>query len=249
MKRIIYCSIDPLQYVDIHTTGTSDNDEFLSEKGREYKLTHKNRKGGIVYMSPNEYFRTCAHDLFHVPVSKLIGGRRGDEDSLQWQKQQIQNGNKLPLPYINYSNGEQEGLHRMMALGDVFGWDEEFPVLVIEVADEHKEDVEYVYRYLSKAVSEAKTYQYPEDKLVEYFRDQVQYELYDWQDEDEHYDVVVTDSAELLSVSLEGYESDIKINVYKDDLRISEATSSDDIDIDDYMDELSADEFAELFGL
>jgi len=67
-------------------------------------------------------------------IIEFIGA---DERQIAHIKDVILKFNKrLPLPYVSFSaNPEvsgQEGRHRMYALGEMFGWDAEFPVMVVQ---------------------------------------------------------------------------------------------------------------------
>ena len=91
------------------------------------------------------------------------------------------------MPYINYAEGQQEGLHRMLTAANMFGWDKvKFPVLTIRWADEdlHNRQVEEKYRNrmrneIDTAIINALEYRYPTDdkKCKEYLIDQIVWEL------------------------------------------------------------------------
>lgn len=240
MKLVIFSS-KKLSYIDTSTTGVSYYDDFLTDGGLNYLQSRKNRTGEILYMSSNEYFKECANKIFNTPLNHLIASRRMDKDTLNWMYSAINSGKSFKLPYINYADSGQEGLHRMMALGDTFGWDTKYPVLVITIYDERREEVDHIYKYLYDAVNEAKEYSYPADKLVEYFKSQVEFEIQDYFHEDENYDILVSfnEQTEVLRVSVVGYEDDIQIDLHISQLRISEPddSSTDDLsDIDELLD-------------
>ena len=116
--------------------------EFLNSKELNYKQRAKNRTGEIVLMSPTEYFNECSQHGFSigpVDVNHVIQGRRADKESIQWLENHMKQGGKFYLPYIDYAAHSQEGLHRMMVAGDLYGWDTKFPVLVVTVYDEDVE--------------------------------------------------------------------------------------------------------------
>lgn len=116
--------------------------EFLNSKELDYKQRAKNRTGKIVLMSPTEYFNECSQHGFSngpVDVNHVIQGRRADKESIQWLENHMKQGGKFYLPYIDYAAHSQEGLHRMMVAGDLYGWDTKFPVLVVTVYDEDVE--------------------------------------------------------------------------------------------------------------
>lgn len=161
--------VDGSNIFDIHKGSNSDAQQLLD--GSEYWRTHKNTYSEIVEMTPLEYFETCARDCFNEPVSKLIKSRRMDKNTLDHLKQVIQiYKKKFPITYINYAqhgHPEQEGLHRMMVAGDLFGWDTKFPVQIIKWVDEEKaiEEKEIKHKnkienYLQNAVTRALRYNY-----------------------------------------------------------------------------------------
>lgn len=230
MKRLIYASTKLSSYIDTSTTGVSYYDDFLNSEGLKYLENNKNRTGEIVMMSPTEYYNECANNIFDSTFDRLVNQRRHDKDTIEWMYDQIDSGNKMKLPYINYANSGQEGLHRMMALGDKFGWDSKFPVLVVTVYNSHAEDLSERYRYLKKAVDEAVKYQYPRSKLIEYFKSQLDWELEDYLDEVPE-EVLLSEYDDKMVVSLAGYEDDINIQIYYDDLRLTD----DEADVDDYI--------------
>lgn len=123
-------------------TGFSYYDDFLDEKELAYKQKAKNRTGEVVLMSPNQYYEDCSlYGFSHVvSVDNLKSQRRANSSSVDWLTEQLDQGKKFNLPYINYVDHAQEGLHRMMVLGDKYGWDTKFPVLVIRAYDQKIED-------------------------------------------------------------------------------------------------------------
>lgn len=154
MKRLIkYISADTEVTVDtsmfngtpFKPTTTSGYDDFLNDKELKYHQTHKNRTGEIVMMSPNEYFNECTNKIFsqknNLTFDKLLKSRRYDEDKNSEYANAMRNGAKFPLCYINYADHQQEGLHRMMIAGDIYGWDTEFPVLVVTAFDQELEEM------------------------------------------------------------------------------------------------------------
>jgi len=107
-----------------------------------------------------------------VPIGKLKEGRRYNKDNLDYLKKVVSKyKRKMFMPYINYAKRGQEGLHRMMVAGDLFGWDEKFPVLVITTYDEEKR----------RAIEKKKE----EYKIYELFREAVDRYRYAHKDEEE----------------------------------------------------------------
>ena len=117
---------------DITTTGDSSRDRVIpGNKNNEYMEKWKGIIGTIEYMTPREYFFRCA-DALNCSVTDLINQRVEDIESLKFITDNISSGKKLDLPYIDYVTDNQEGLHRMMAVARMFGWDSDrYPVLII----------------------------------------------------------------------------------------------------------------------
>lgn len=153
MKRFIRY-ITASEEVDIDTsmfkgspfipkTGMSYYDNFLNQEDLAYMRKAKNRNGKIVMMSPKEYFEQCSKYVFHhdtnSSVEDLKRQRRRDTETIEWMEDQLLKGKKFNLCFINYADAGQEGLHRMLTLGELYGWDKKYPVLVITVDDEEWE--------------------------------------------------------------------------------------------------------------
>lgn len=90
----------------------------------------------IIDLTPTQYFELCGkvQDISPEEIIRFIGM---DERQIAHIKDVILKFNKrLPLPYVSFSSVEdvsgQEGRHRMYALGEMFGWDAEFPVMIIQ---------------------------------------------------------------------------------------------------------------------
>lgn len=135
--------------------GMSYYDDFLDPEGLKYKQKAKNRTGEIVYMSPNEYFEMCEK------YSKKIFGETTTADSLKRQRERdaetneeleelMKNGTKINLCFINLADGGQEGLHRMMVAGNLYGWNTKFPVLLVTTYDDEVENRQEWIRKLRK---------------------------------------------------------------------------------------------------
>lgn len=151
----------------------------------QHMKTKYNLVGEIKMMSPNQYYVDCAKYIFpNSTKSSLIASRRASERSLQEIRDIIfKYGKRVFLPYINYAEKKQEGLHRMMVAGDEFGWDTKFPVLVINWYDENraKEDVdkkekEKYERAIGQALSKSNRYSYKDfdefkSEMIDYLLD------------------------------------------------------------------------------
>ena len=151
-----------LSPINTKKTGMSYYDQLIpGHPENEYMSKSKNLKGEIVEMSPNEYYAACAKDIFgHGDVEKLKEQRRQDQDSSKLEEV-LNKGESLDMPMINYANKGQEGLHRMMILGDKYGWDEKFPVLKVDY-----DDIEYEKSYRNNRI----------DRAMEYIKDDIEEE-------------------------------------------------------------------------
>lgn len=175
---------------DIHRSDSSYSTGLLPGSSEEdYYRDNKNKKGEIVYMTPEEYFEKCAEG-FKSTVEKLKKSRMqypGHEHIEDIKKIITEKGKKLPIPYLDYTNGfGQEGLHRMMAVAELFDWNEtKFPVLVITFADEqrHIESLKWQdqYKIEHDVIEPALRYHFEdEDEFIE----ELKYELESWRNED-----------------------------------------------------------------
>lgn len=113
--NIIYASIMSGNDVfDMSTTGMSMYDNFLNEKDAKYMKYNKKKLGEVVYMSPDEYIKRCAYDIFEK--SDLSGTLNAVNNELvDTYANMMKDGTKFPIPVLNYAEHEQEGRHRAMA--------------------------------------------------------------------------------------------------------------------------------------
>lgn len=171
--------------IDTTKTGMSYYDQVIpGHKENDYMRKNKNLVGEIVMMSPKEYYEKCSREIFRGrhSVDDLKRNRKSDGqgEAIEDLKKVItEKKRKFPLPFLNYTEHGQEGLHRMMALGELFGWDEKFPVLVINYADwgEHLKEEQWRHSLeIGRAVDNSLRYSY--DDLDE-FKEQLQYDIND----------------------------------------------------------------------
>ena len=125
----------------IKTTNTSYYDDFLDQRQLKYMQNAKNRDGKIVQMTPEEYYTECAKNVFDCSVDYLLDSRKIHDDIVEKYRSDMKSGDTFPLCYINYASKQQEGLHRMLAAGEEFGWNVKYPVLVVTVYDKEIEDL------------------------------------------------------------------------------------------------------------
>ena len=175
------------QVVDQYRTGMPYYDDFLtgSAETKNYLLKEKNLIGEIVMMSPEEYYRACVEYAFPhtgVTVESLKSGRRRDKETLDHLKDVlIVHKRRFTMPIINKADPGQEGLHRMMVIGDLLGWNHKVPVLVVDWADKQRafeeqkrkriEKIEYRIR---RAVQDTLYYKFND---IDELREQLQWEL------------------------------------------------------------------------
>lgn len=138
MKRYIRCSTSSNPDIFELDTHVSYYNNFLNEKDLAYMQKAKNRTGEIEYMTPTQYYEECADKIFEVSVSRLKKQRSANANLISEYKKNMLAGDKFPLCYLNYADQTQEGLHRMMAAGEAFGWDVKVPVLCVNVFDEQR---------------------------------------------------------------------------------------------------------------
>ena len=141
MKRWIHSSTSN-EVFNTASTGTSYYDTFLNKKDLEYMQDAKNLTGHIEMMTPQEYFEACAKDIFQgrhtadqLKKQREASKNKDGKQMLSDYIEAMQSGSVFPLCFLNYADLGQEGLHRMYAAGEAFGWDTKFPVLVVEPYD------------------------------------------------------------------------------------------------------------------
>ena len=235
---------------DTSTTGTTGSwKDLLLGNDVDYYKNKKNLVGEIVQMSPQEYYEACA-DMFSskkhkkVTANDLKQQREYDKKTLDYLKTVITDKKKkFPIAVLDLSYYPgQEGLHRMMVAGDLFGWDTKFPVLVIKTYDQEKQkriernyaqnkfndNVEKAIRYLDGW----EFYDYDE------FYDELMRKLEDYIGSS---DIILSTEGNTLEISM--YNDDIDDTlIYNYDLNNVKIIKDEDddeieeIDVDDYLD-------------
>lgn len=259
--------VDGDQVIDLHKTGMSFYDDFLSNnpKTLEYLRDNKNLVGNVVMMSPDEYYQACSDYGFpnkHPSVDVLKHTRRIDERTLQHLKNVLTvYKHRFPMPVLNKAEEAQEGLHRMMVVGDMFGWSHKVPVLVVDWADEelakqtaHRKQVEKIKYKIKQAVQETLRYKFANiadlkqqlqwdlDREFEYVDNidvPVKFEL----QEDGKYGVFVV-TVDGISYEFDYEDVEFVDSEEDDDFEVSE----DDIDIEDINLEDTEDFLVRYFG-
>ena len=251
-------------------TDTSYYNNFLNANDLAYMRKTKNRNGEIIMMTPNEYFKACANTIFGGKYSVADLKRQRECSRFKDGKafidkyvEDMKSGDKFPLCFLNYADHSQEGLHRMYAAGEAFGWDTKFPVLVVTINDQAWEDFVNLRREASKfedygfkdiceqaADSISNWREPPPDNLEELYKNAIIATAKDQgYDIDAEVELRIHDEHQQLQAWIsryKDYQYEILSNPYEvwvDDLydmgqydmyqRISEDNVSDDIDIDD----------------
>lgn len=251
--------VDGDNIFDIKKASNSDAQQILN--GDKYWRDEKNTYSEIVNMTPTEYFTRCAEDCFNEPVEQLIQSRRRDKYTLEHLKEVVLKYKKrFPICYIDYAthyNPSQEGLHRMMVAGDLFGWDKEFPVQIIKWVDEEraKQEKEWknkreIERYLRRAINNALRYKYYnieelKDQLHSEFESEVRY-VDEFENRDFELDMVNSGDKEdpgfliIVDNSYEGFIPQDKIQWLpkNDEIDSEDLDSLDDEDLSDWMKDL-----------
>lgn len=225
--------------VDLNHTGMSFYDQFLGASELEYLRDKKNLKGTVVKMTPTEYYQECATKIFNSTVEKLKK-ERGEYDRPIIDKLHTVvkvYKKKLCMPMINYADKGQEGLHRMLAIAEMFGWDHKVPVLVVEWYDkeraerEHQEAVKAkIDKKVDRAIVSTLEYRFIDKEDLEI---QLQAELeraFEYEDIEVPQVINLTETSDGLVLTFAGYEYPID----KDEIQWREETpDEDDIEIDD----------------
>lgn len=234
--------------VDLKRTGISFYDQFFDTKDSKYLQDVKNLQGTVVKMTPEDYYRKCSEDIFKVPVSKLKY-ERGEIDRRIIDRLKVvmtKYNRRMCMPMINYADNGQEGLHRMMAIAELYGWDHEVPVLVVDWYDKQRahEDAETakvnrVENTIKKSVKNAQKYKY---RNYEEFQEQLQFCL----DQEFEYsnDLTPPIHFNLVDIDEEQFEVQIgpaSVTVWKEDIQLKPQETEEDI-VDD-IDEEDIDEF------
>lgn len=236
--------------IDTNTTGVSFYNQFLNSKNAQYMAEHKNLKGEIILMSPEEYYKECAKTCWggRSNVEKLKSERARDVKTLEKLKNVLQiYKRKLCLPMINYAEGEQEGLHRMYVIGELYGWDFKVPVLKVTYVDEErarrakeekrKSDIDW---RVERAIQQSQRYEFRDKEELE---DQLGYDL---SREFQYVSDVILPDKITLKETQDGYILNVDRYEYpidKNEIKWATNTETDD-NIDDLLDieDLESDE-------
>ena len=170
------CQADGTNIFDVTKTGMSYYDQLIpGHPENNYMKKAKNLKGEIIYLTPLEYYQECAKNIFNTSVESLKKQRSYSQEHIEKLKKIIVEKKKcFPLTFLNYADKSQEGLHRMMVAGELFGWNEvKFPVLAINFDDIERNnreektkrigEIKYAIKEVFKEVTRGWTYESLED--------------------------------------------------------------------------------------
>lgn len=116
------------RYFDMR--GINSNNEFGSTAELLKYYSNGGKQAKIVSMSPKEYIERCASQIFNSSYEQtLIGRVRNRKDTIIGYSKAMKKGSKAPMPYLDYSTKNQEGIHR--ALASMIAGETSIPVLVI----------------------------------------------------------------------------------------------------------------------
>lgn len=240
--------------VDLNHTGMSFYDQFLNTSELEYLRSKKNLEGEIVMMTPEEYYNECATKIFKCSVEKLKRERgvydRKIIDKLHNVVKVFKK--KLCLPMINYADIGQEGLHRMLAIAEMFGWDHKVPVLVVDWYDKDRHEREEkeanqhkIDNLVERAITETLHYNFTD---LEDFSIQLQSEMlrqFKYEDEisvPEELEINETDSSYILVFMNHEYPID------KDEIKWRNEDNNIESELDDIDLESDEDFLVRYFG-
>ena len=167
--------------IDINKPSYGNYDLFDTPEKRQQQIEKNNLFGRIVMMSPEEYFQACAK-AFGNTTDNLKAQRAYDKEKIEALKEVIlEKHKKFPMPYLDvtlndYGKGNyQEGLHRMMVIGELFGWDKKVPVFLLTYysvkrnnSDKKNYDKKEAIKELRSAVNSALRYDYDVESCLEY---------------------------------------------------------------------------------
>ena len=196
------------------TTGMSYYDNFLNEKDLDYMQQAKNLTGEIIMMSPNEYYEACSHDIFKGSGNSSVEDLKRQREHSRFKdntlfidkyKQLMQSGKKFDMCVLNYAKPTQEGLHRMYAAGELYGWDTRFPVLVVNDFDK---DLAEKWRMLDK-LSDFEKYEFKDicDDAINNLIDK----YYDGNNTPENAQNLIAEEVEAVAKS-KGYDLEVQID-------------------------------------
>ena len=159
----------------------------------DYMKYEKGQDANIEYMTPTEYLDRCVKDIFHGSWNKDIAPiQKYNAETITKYAEAMKNGDKFPIPYLDYTTENQEGRHRALAVIEAFGEDSIMPVLVIKETNPTREEVkDYCNRKFPNNKSNALSFY--DSLCYKYFPEDVE----DVEDEEEEVEDTETDKDEI----------------------------------------------------
>lgn len=129
----------------------------------------KGKKATIVEMTPDEYMERAYRQIFKKPSengARFSNFNSVNEDVVKYAEA-MRNGDKFPLPYLDFTNAGQEGRHRALA-AKMAGIDK-IPVVVIDDATNPKALIDDAAEALAKNADSVlgKNAQMPTREMIE----------------------------------------------------------------------------------
>lgn len=231
------------------TTGVGFYNELLNDP--EYMERKHNLKGRIAQMTPRQYFSECAYNIFNTTPESLKAQRKNDTHSITTIRDVLlKHRRRLPLTYLNYAEKCQEGLHRMFVVGELFGWDKKYPVLVVEWADPEwakevakRKNLQEIYSNVEEAVEDSLEYNYQD---YDDWKHQMGWSLnkafYGYMEDERNVRYDIIDKGDTFIVQVD----EVEYEVDKDDIHIKDCPDEDDddwdLDEEDWLDELDLED-------
>ena len=142
----------------------------------DYMRYEKGQDAEIVDMKATEYLHRCVDDIFHSTWEKTITPIvKGNQELIDRYANDMLNGDKFPLPYLDYTTLNQEGRHRALAAINAYGDDVIIPVIIIKPTQPTKQELkDYCNRKFPNNKTQANMFY--DGLLWKYFKDEIEYE-------------------------------------------------------------------------
>lgn len=121
--------------------------EYLGKVGKPSQFFKDDKNYRLVQMTPNEYFKLVANEL-KVSPDDLIKNRENNADkmSIEEMQKKMSKGEKFDTPWLrlndygDYHNAYfQEGLHRMLSAGKLYGMNTKQPVYLATESEDYND--------------------------------------------------------------------------------------------------------------
>ncbi len=122
----------PSKVFYITTTDMPHYDQLLDPTKAEYFAKEKGEKGTIIWVTPDEALAKGA-EIHGVSIEEEL--RIVSEEAISKYTEMMKQGEKFPLPVLDYKRKDQEGRHRILAAKKA--GETRIPVLVVEVVEDY----------------------------------------------------------------------------------------------------------------